>query len=214
MLDICRCALVPYVQRAQGAPALYLARPQDASDVLPVLHRAGTLRCRPDQPDGVDAHEVVLPRHLQFLLRPAATLLCRHRQAVEPLEISQLGCRHHRHRHHALARAQRMAALRYHEYQGRALMAYAIIIESLVMLVYCSIAMRQVWYWIRESRDANYSNPDDFSVRFASIVLFYPIILTPFVWPAYILDSRQVMAALHILLAVFNNVLLITVMPA
>lgn len=24
MLDICRCALVPYVQRAQGAPALYL----------------------------------------------------------------------------------------------------------------------------------------------------------------------------------------------
>lgn len=98
MLDICRCALVPYVQRAQGAPALYLARPQDASDVLPVLHRAGTLRCRPDQPGGVDAHEVVLPRHLQFLLRPAATLLCRHRQAVEPLEISQLGCRHHRHR--------------------------------------------------------------------------------------------------------------------
>ena len=91
MLDICRCALVPYVQRAQGAPALYLARPQDASDVLPVLHRAGTLRCRPDQPGGVDAHEVVLPRHLQILLRPAATLLCRHRQAVEPLEISQLG---------------------------------------------------------------------------------------------------------------------------
>lgn len=93
-------------------------------------------------------------------------------------------------------------------------MTYAIIIESLVMLVYCSIAMRQVWYWIRESRDANYSNPDDFPVRYASIVLFYPIILTPLVWPAYILDSRQVMAALHILLAVFNNVLLITVMPA
>jgi AraC-like DNA-binding protein len=51
-------------------------------------------------------------------------------------------------------------------------------------------------------------------VRYASIVLFYPIILTPLVWPAYVLDSRQVMAILHILLAVFNVVLLITVMPA
>lgn len=90
---------------------------------------------------------------------------------------------------------------------------YAIIVESLLMLAYCSMAMWQVWYWIRESRDANYSNPDDFPARYASIVLFYPIILTPLLWPAYILDSRQVMAILHLLLAVFNVVLLITVMP-
>lgn len=91
---------------------------------------------------------------------------------------------------------------------------HVIIVESLLMLAYCCMAMWQVWYWIRESRDANYSNPDDFPVKYASIVLFYPIILTPLVWPAYIFDSRQLMAVLHLLLALFNVVLLITVMPA
>ena len=74
--------------------------------------------------------------------------------------------------------------------------------------------MWQVWRWIKESRDANYSNPEDFPVRYASTVLYYPLILTPLVWPAYILDSRIGMAHLHILLAIFNIVLLITVMPA
>ncbi len=91
---------------------------------------------------------------------------------------------------------------------------YAITIESLIMMVFCSLAMWQVWRWIKESRDANYSNPEDFPVRYASIVLFYPLILTPLVWPAYVFDSRIGMAHLHILLAIFNIVLLITVMPA
>ena len=98
--------------------------------------------------------------------------------------------------------------------QGVRFWHYVITFESLLMMAFCCLAMWQVWCWIRESRDANYSNPDDFPVRYASIVLFYPIILTPLVWPAYVLDSRQVMAILHILLAVFNVVLLITVMPA
>lgn len=91
---------------------------------------------------------------------------------------------------------------------------YVITTESLLMLAFCCLAMWQVWCWIRESRDANYSNPDDFPVKYASIVVIYPIILTPLLWPAYILDSRQVMAVLHILLAAFNVVLLLTVMPA
>ena len=91
---------------------------------------------------------------------------------------------------------------------------YVITTESLLMLAYCCMAMWQVWRWIRQSRDANYSNPDDFPVRYASIVLVYPFILTPLLWPAYILDSRQVMAVLHIFLGLFNIVLLITVMPA
>ena len=91
---------------------------------------------------------------------------------------------------------------------------YVITVESLLMMAFCCLAMWQVWQWIRESYDANYSNPDDFPVRYASIVLVYPLILTPLLWPAYILDSRQVMAVLHILLSVFNVVLLITVMPA
>ena len=91
---------------------------------------------------------------------------------------------------------------------------YVITSESLVMMAFCIMAMWQVWRWICESRDANYSNPDDFPVKYASIVILYPFILTPLVWPAYIFDSRMVMACLHLLLAVFNIVLLITVMPA
>jgi AraC-like DNA-binding protein len=98
--------------------------------------------------------------------------------------------------------------------QGMRFWHYAITTESILMLIYCCLAMWQVWCWIRESRDASYSNPDDFPVKYASVVVLYPIILTPLLWPAYILDSRQVMATLHILLAVFNIVLLITVMPA
>lgn len=98
--------------------------------------------------------------------------------------------------------------------QGIEFWHYITTFESLLMMGFCFIAMWQVWCWIRESNDANYSNPDDFPVRYASTVLLYPIILTPLLWPAYILDSRQVMAFLHILLAVFNMLLLITVMPA
>lgn len=98
--------------------------------------------------------------------------------------------------------------------QGVQFWHYVITIESLLMMAFCCLAMWQVWKWIRESYDANYSNPDDFPVRYASTVLVYPFILTPLLWPAYILDSRQVMAVLHILLSVFNIVLLITVMPA
>ena len=90
---------------------------------------------------------------------------------------------------------------------------YVITTESILMLGFCCLAMWQVWTWIRESRDANYSNPDDFPVRYASIFLLCPLVLTPLVWPAYILDSRQIMAFLHLLLAVFNMGLLITVMP-
>ena len=91
---------------------------------------------------------------------------------------------------------------------------YVITGESFVMMAYCIMAMWQVWRWIREGRDANYSNPDDFPVKYASIVVLYPFVLTPLVWPAYAFDSRLLMAILHLLLAVFNIVLLITVMPA
>lgn len=98
--------------------------------------------------------------------------------------------------------------------EGAQFWNYVITAESLIMMAYCFMAMWQVWCWIRQSRDANYSNPDDFPVNYAKIIIVYPIILTPLLWPAYIFDSRQVMAVLHLLLAVFNMVLLITVMPA
>ena len=38
---------------------------------------------------------------------------------------------------------------------------YAIIVESLLMLAYCSMAMWQVWYWIRESRDGGDGRRDE-----------------------------------------------------
>ncbi len=98
--------------------------------------------------------------------------------------------------------------------QGLELWHYVITVESFLMMAFCFMAMWQVWHWVRESNDANYSNPDDFPVKYASMILYYPVVLTPLVWPAYILDSRQVMAVLHLFLAAFNMVLLVTVMPA
>ena len=86
--------------------------------------------------------------------------------------------------------------------------------ESIVMMAYCGLAIWQVARWILEARDANYSNPDDFPVDYARRVWVMPFVLIPLLWPAYVLDSRVVMAAEHILLAIFNVVLLITVMPA
>jgi AraC-like DNA-binding protein len=44
-------------------------------------------------------------------------------------------------------------------------------------------------------------------------MLVIPIVLTPFLWPAYITDSPKVMAVLCVPLAIFNIVLLLNVMP-
>lgn len=89
----------------------------------------------------------------------------------------------------------------------------AITVESVVMMLFCAIAMWQVWGWIREARDSSYSNPDDFPIDYARHVLFMPLALVPLVWPAYLFDSPAAMAVEHILLAIFNMVLLITVLP-
>ena len=88
-----------------------------------------------------------------------------------------------------------------------------ITVESIVMMIYSVIAMRQVGRWINEARDANYSNPDDFPVRYARRVWLAPILFTPLLWPAYILDSPRIMAIQSVLLSVANIVLLITVLP-
>ncbi len=45
-------------------------------------------------------------------------------------------------------------------------------------------------------------------------ILYFPLAMIPLVWPAFIFDSRAIMAVEHVLLAVFNMVLLLTVMPA
>ncbi len=90
---------------------------------------------------------------------------------------------------------------------------YVILVESIVMLVYVALAMWQVKHWMDEARDATYSNPDDFPADYARRVWLFPVILTPLIWPAYILDSPAAMAIQNVLLAASNVLLLITVMP-
>ena len=67
---------------------------------------------------------------------------------------------------------------------------------------------------MRETRDENYSNPDDFSMEFARRVWLLPMVMTLLVWPPFLFDSPALMAIMNLLLAVFNVVLLIFVLPA
>jgi len=84
---------------------------------------------------------------------------------------------------------------------------------GVMMMVYCALAMRQTLRWIQEIRDDNYSNPDDFPMDFARRVWLLPVAMTLLVWPPFIFDSPVVMAVMNVLLAVFNIVMLIFVLP-
>ena len=96
---------------------------------------------------------------------------------------------------------------------GTSMWDSVVTVVSVAMMGYCGVSMWQVWLWLRESRDENYSNPDDFPVNYARRVWLMPLILSAFVWPGYLLDSPVVVAAMSIVQAVFNIVLLITVLP-
>lgn len=85
---------------------------------------------------------------------------------------------------------------------------------SLLTIPYCAISMRNVWKCIVESRDDNYSNPDDFPLAYAKRVWYSPIVLSFFIWPAILTDSPRVMAWMCLPLSVFNILLLVNVMPA
>lgn len=97
--------------------------------------------------------------------------------------------------------------------EGLMVWKYVVMVESALMCVYVGMAMWQVRRWLDEARDANYSNPDDFPTDYAHSVLYFPIYLTPLIWPAYLMDSPRLMAIQHVLLAISNIVLLINVMP-
>lgn len=88
-----------------------------------------------------------------------------------------------------------------------------VVVVSILMMCYSGVAMWQVWLYMKEALNVNYSNPDDFPTEYAHRVWMSPIVLTPLLWPAFITDSPKVMAPLSILLAVFNIVLLLNVMP-
>lgn len=88
-----------------------------------------------------------------------------------------------------------------------------VVVVSIIMMAYCGIAMWQVWHWMRVARDVNYSNPEDFPTEYAHRVWLAPVVLTPLIWPAFILNSPTVMAVLVVPLSIFNVILLITVLP-
>ena len=91
---------------------------------------------------------------------------------------------------------------------------YVVAAMGVGMMIYCALAVLQTVRWMHEARDENYSNPDDFPMEFARRVWLLPIVMTLFVWPPFVLDSKAVMAVMNVLLAIFNVVMLIFVLPA
>jgi len=89
---------------------------------------------------------------------------------------------------------------------------YIVTAISLLMMVYSGVSMWQVGCWMKQSRDENFSNPDDFPMGYAHRVWLAPVILTPFLWAGFLTDSPTVMAWMNLILAVMNAVLLINVM--
>lgn len=98
--------------------------------------------------------------------------------------------------------------------KGMEMQMVIVTVVSLLMIPYCALSMWKVWKCIAESRDDNYSNPDDFPLAYAKRVWLSPLFLTPLIWPAFLTDSPTIMAWMNIPLSIFNIVLLINVMPA
>ena len=88
-----------------------------------------------------------------------------------------------------------------------------VIATTIVMIGYCALAVWQVRRWINETRDENYSNPDDFPEVFARRVWLAPVWFTPLIWPGVIFDSPRIMAVCNVLLAFFNITMLLIAMP-
>jgi AraC-like DNA-binding protein len=97
---------------------------------------------------------------------------------------------------------------------GVKMTTYLAIVVALVMMAYSALAMRQVVHWMAEIRDENYSNPNDFPMKYAKRVWLAPLFYTPLFWPAFIWDSPTLMAIQNLLMAVANVILLLTALPA
>lgn len=97
---------------------------------------------------------------------------------------------------------------------GARLWRIVVVTVSIGMMGYCGVAMRQTLRWMLETREENYSNPEDFPMEFARRVWLLPLVMTLLVWPPYVFDSPRLMAVMNVLLAVFNVVMLLFVLPA
>ena len=82
------------------------------------------------------------------------------------------------------------------------------------MTAYCGFAMWQVWQWIHEYSTDNFSNTEDFPLTYARSVLIIPVIHALLVWPMVLLDSPTWLAAMQIMLSVFNAIFLISILPS
>lgn len=85
---------------------------------------------------------------------------------------------------------------------------------GLLMTIYCGMAMWQVWQWIHEYSTDNFSNTEDFPLTYARSVLIIPVIHALLVWPMVLLDSPTWLAAMQIMLSVFNVIFLISILPS
>ena len=97
--------------------------------------------------------------------------------------------------------------------RGLKMWSYVIVVVSILMMCYCGLSMWQVWKWMKESFDENYSNPDDFPTEYARRVWLAPLLFTPLLWPAYLFDSPMIMAIMNVLLAISNILFLLIVLP-
>ena len=61
---------------------------------------------------------------------------------------------------------------------GVKMTTYLAIVVALVMMAYSALAMRQVVHWMAEIRDENYSNPNDFPMKYAKRVWLAPLFYT------------------------------------
>ena len=96
---------------------------------------------------------------------------------------------------------------------GISLWSRVVPVVSAGMMVYAALSMYQVWQWMKQARDDNYSNPEDFPMDYARRVWLAPVLFTPLLWPAYLMDSPAVRAASDVLLSVAVVLMLLQVLP-
>ncbi|MBQ7691267.1 MAG: hypothetical protein IJT30_08800 [Muribaculaceae bacterium] len=77
---------------------------------------------------------------------------------------------------------------------------------------FCLWAIGKISLWIKEIIEDNYSNPDDFPVRYARWIVLAPLLHIVPIWAVVLLDSQAMMATMQWMLVVFNVVFLISIL--
>ena len=94
----------------------------------------------------------------------------------------------------------------------RQIIFYILLAESIASLLFALSTMQRVRKWMSHVIDDNYSNEEDFPVKFANRMLFVPPFHLLLIWPVVLCDSQVGMAIVHLLLAMFNVTLLVMVL--